>query len=237
VSEVEHRVASIVAQLEALGTSERRAAFQRVAPSALRGLGVCVPDLRVISKALIKEHRGLPPEAVKPLAFALVAEGSFEAHQVGHELIAGHRAALASLSRDELLALGRGMDNWATADMWGEMILGVSWLRGHVDDTLIAELVASGDRWERRAALVATVALNKKARGGKGDVPRTMAVCRALAADPDGMVVKALSWALRQIVQHDPEAVHGFLAEHDAVLAGRVKREVGNKLRTGLKSG
>jgi hypothetical protein len=31
--------------------------------------------------------------------------------------------------------------------------------------------------------------------------------------------------------------VQAFLDEHDAVLAGRVKREVGNELRTGLKRG
>jgi hypothetical protein len=31
--------------------------------------------------------------------------------------------------------------------------------------------------------------------------------------------------------------VADFVREHDAVLASRVKREVGNKLRTGKKSG
>jgi len=34
----------------------------------------------------------------------------------------------------------------------------------------------------------------------------------------------------------DPDAVRAFLAAHDAVLAARVKREVRNKLRTGLKN-
>jgi 3-methyladenine DNA glycosylase AlkD len=56
-----------------------------------------------------------------------------------------------------------------------------------------------------------------------------------LAADHEDMVVKGLSWALRQLVYFDRSAVQEFLQEHDAVLAGRVKREVGNKLRTGLK--
>ena len=50
------------------------------------------------------------------------------------------------------------------------------------------------------------------------------------------MVVKALSWALRALVVHDPDAVRGFLVEHDDVLAARVKREVNNKLETGLKN-
>jgi hypothetical protein len=38
------------------------------------------------------------------------------------------------------------------------------------------------------------------------------------------------------LVVHDPEAVEAFLAEHEAELAPRVKREVNNKLRTGLKN-
>jgi hypothetical protein len=50
------------------------------------------------------------------------------------------------------------------------------------------------------------------------------------------MVVKALSWALLELVYFDAQAVQGFLEEYELVLAGRVKREVGNKLRTGLKN-
>jgi 3-methyladenine DNA glycosylase AlkD len=49
------------------------------------------------------------------------------------------------------------------------------------------------------------------------------------------MVLKALSWALREAVVHDGAAVCAFLDEYDAVLAARVKREVKHKLQTGLK--
>lgn len=97
MSDVVARVAAIVARLEALGTPERKAAFERTAPSAMRGLGVAVPDLRPIAKAL--------------------------------------------------------------------------------------------------------------------------------------------SWALRELLEWEPGAVRSFLEAHDAVLAGRVRREVGNKLTTGLKRG
>jgi hypothetical protein len=72
--------------------------------------------------------------------------------------------------------------------------------------------------------------------GGTGDVPRTLAVCRQLVTDRDDMVVKGVSWALREIVTHDRGAVRRFLAAHDSELAGRVKREVTSKLTTGRKS-
>ena len=57
-----------------------------------------------------------------------------------------------------------------------------------------------------------------------------------LVPDYDDMVVKGLSWALRELVPWDREAVARFLEEHDGVLAARVKREVRNKLETGLKN-
>jgi 3-methyladenine DNA glycosylase AlkD len=61
-------------------------------------------------------------------------------------------------------------------------------------------------------------------------------VCRILAGDRDDTVVKALSWVLRELVQREADAVQQFLDEYDNVLAARVKREVQNKLKTGLKN-
>ncbi len=83
------------------------------------------------------------------------------------------------------------------------------------------------------AALVSTVPLNLRAAGGTGDTARTLAVCGRLAADRDDMVVKALSWALRELIVWDPDAVRSFVAIHD--LAPRVRREVTTKLETGRK--
>ena len=72
--------------------------------------------------------------------------------------------------------------------------------------------------------------------GRSADIARTLAVCRMLVADRQDLVVKALSWALRELVVHDPEAVRRFLAQNEETLASRIKREVRNKLDTGLKN-
>jgi 3-methyladenine DNA glycosylase AlkD len=95
---------------------------------------------------------------------------------------------------------------------------------------------ASPDRWWRRAALVSTVPLNVRSRGGTGDAARTLDIAARLAADRDDMVVKALSWALRELVFWDAAAVRSFLTAQGDVLAARVRREVGNKLDTGRKN-
>jgi 3-methyladenine DNA glycosylase AlkD len=101
---------------------------------------------------------------------------------------------------------------------------------------LIQSWARSKDRWWRRAALVSTVPLNNKTRGGQGDAARTLAICAMLVEDRDDMVVKALSWALRELVKHDPKSVRAFMAEHKDTLAPRVRRELRNKLTTGLKN-
>ena len=55
-------------------------------------------------------------------------------------------------------------------------------------------------------------------------------ICQMLADDRDDMVIKANSWALRELVTHDPDAVRAFLRKKDEVLTARIKREATNKL-------
>ncbi len=43
-------------------------------------------------------------------------------------------------------------------------------------------------------------------------------------------------WTLRALVFHNPGEVKEFINAHEGVLAARIKREVRNKLRTGLKN-
>ena len=61
-------------------------------------------------------------------------------------------------------------------------------------------------------------------------------VCEALAADRDDMVAKGLSWALRDLSKRDRASVWNFIEIHDSVLPALVKREVKNKLTTGVKN-
>jgi 3-methyladenine DNA glycosylase AlkD len=131
--------------------------------------------------------------------------------------------------------LGEGMADWGSVDAFGCTVSGPAWRRGRLPDAAVHRWAASPDRWWRRAALVSTVPLNLRSRGGTGDTGRTLDICRRLAADGDDMVVKALSWALRELVVWDPEAVRRFLDTHHEVLATRVRREVRSKLETGRK--
>jgi 3-methyladenine DNA glycosylase AlkD len=108
---------------------------------------------------------------------------------------------------------------------------------GRISQSELARWARSEDRFRRRAALACTVALNTKARGGHGDAPRTLAICDMLLSDRDDLVVKAMSWALRELAARCPyETVH-YRDQHETELARRVVREVRNKLTTGKRSG
>jgi 3-methyladenine DNA glycosylase AlkD len=136
----------------------------------------------------------------------------------------------------DLEQLGQGINNWAAVDTFAIYLAGPAWRQGQISDARVKSWARSNDRWWRRAALVATVPLNNKTRGGKGDPGRTLAICRMLVADKDDMVVKALSWALRELAKREPSAVEVFLAEYEETVMPRVLREVRNKLKTGLKN-
>ena len=132
--------------------------------------------------------------------------------------------------------MAHGLSDWGSVDLFGVTVLGQAWRAGLVTDSKVLAWARSKDRWHRRLALVATVPLNSRARGGTGDARKTLRVCRLLLGDSDDMVVKALSWSLRELASQDPKAVEAFLLKEEDRLSSRVKREVLNKLKTGVKS-
>jgi len=179
--------------------------------------------------------------AKAPAAFVIdVALGLLDAREVhrfvAYELIKHHAAAAASLREKHLERFGRGLDEWSEVDCFACYLAGPAWREHQISDKVIHRWARSKDRWWRRAALVTTVPLNSKAQGGQGDVERTLEVCRLLVSDRDDMVVKAMSWALRELLKRDSKSVRQFLDEHRDVIAARVIREVSNKLSTGLKN-
>jgi len=188
-------------------------------------------SVRRVRRAYSEQLRTAPGEAVAAVALALVDRQRW----VAYELLYHHPAGLACLGVAEVERLGQGMDHWGSVDAFGCNVSGPAWRQGNLPDAVIRGWAASPDRWWRRAALVSTVPLNLRSRGGTGDTGRTLDICGRLAADRDDMVVKALSCALRGLVVWDPDGVRSFLDARGDVLAARVRREVRNKLETGRK--
>jgi len=193
-------------------------------------------DLRHLRREFSKRLAKVEAGVMLDFALHLLQRPGIEYRFLSYELMAHHPAALASLGSKELLQLGRGMDSWGAVDMFGCYLAGPAWRQLQVSDHLIHRWAKSSDRWWRRAALVSTVPLNSKARGGQGDGQRTLEVCRLLVGDRDDMVVKAMSWALRELSKRDKQVVRKFLVEQQTALAARILPEVRHKLATGLKN-
>lgn len=146
-----------------------------------------------------------------------------------------HPTVRTKITAEYLEPLGDRMESWGLVDAFSA-IAGPAWREGYISDETVMNWTRSESRWWRRAALVCTVFLNRKAQGGRGDTPRTLMVCEVLASDKDDMVAKGMSWALRDLSKRDPRAVEKFVEVHKDELPALVKREVRNKLTLGVKN-
>jgi DNA alkylation repair enzyme len=191
-------------------------------------------SVRAVRRQLSGELREAAPRRVLEVARALVDRGPFNLRFVAYELVLHHPGALAAVGPAELAWLGRGLADWPSVDTFALYVAGPAWRERQVPDRVIEGWTRSKDRWRRRAALVCTVALNNRARGGRGDTRRTLGICRRLIDDREDMVVKGMSWALRELGKRDPAAVQQLL-DKERKLAARARLEVHRKLTTGRK--
>ncbi len=226
----------IINSLKSLQDNKRKAMSERNYPSALEIIGVTVPNIKKVLKELIQTTKNWPVNDKKQLAIELTQTNYHECHHLAYYYLEKEKKILKALTKDEVLKLGACLDNWVLVDSYCTFILGVHWRIGNISDEYIHQLASSENVWDRRCALVSTVALNQPARGGKGDTLQTIAVCETAVGDKHPMVVKALSWALRVLIGHDRQAVESFLLTHNDNLHNQIKREVLNKLDTGLKN-
>ena len=224
----------LLAALLPFQNPERAEVGKGYTPTARRLLGISVPDLRATLKPFRAELKARPVDEARERILRIARADVHEIHHAAYELIAGLPRVRQTLSTEEVLGLADGNDNWASVDTWACEVGGPALKQGVLSDVDLLAWTVSPDRWRRRAALVCTVPLNMKSRGGTGDTRRTLRMCEPLATDGDPMVAKALSWALRELLEQDPEAVVAFLAAH--AVPALVRREVGTKLRTGVKN-
>ena len=201
------------------------------------------PNLRKVRQKYSKKLAQTAPKQILDFARYLISHYNYHgfASEIivcgfAFEIIYYHKTAIKTIGVKELKEFGKQMNSWGAVEIFAGCLAGPAWRNGQVPDELISSWANSTDFWWKRAALVCTIALNKRSWGGHGDIHRTLKICRILLADKNDMVIKALSWALRELIPHDSESVRRFICENEDLLAARVKREVKNKLTTGVKN-
>lgn len=156
-----------------------------------------------------------------------------------------HPTALQRIRVRDLEIMGDSADTWGKVDQFCSMT-NTLWRIGWLSDARLRRWALSESRWWRRIALVTLVVkppkntpqrkLLIKTHGRHHDPKRVLPICEMLVADRDDMVVKAMSWVLRDVSKAHPKAIRDFLKKHEDVLAARVVREVKNKLEYGVKN-
>jgi 3-methyladenine DNA glycosylase AlkD len=205
-------------------------------PTAMELIGVTVPNLKLVLKELKVVTKGYSISEKLELAKALIFEDVFELQQLAYEFLDSNKKVLESLSEDDIKELGRNLDNWISVDYYSVMIVGFAWREKLIAIEDVKKYLESDDFWIRRIAVVATVSLNQKARGGLGDSGQTLEVCKYVVDDHEDMIVKALSWALRELAKIESKPVAEFLETYSDRLHRKVIREVKAKLETGRKN-
>jgi 3-methyladenine DNA glycosylase AlkD len=170
-------------------------------------LGVRVPVLR----GLARSHRGLTLAELDVLLRGRVHEERFAGLLVLAEQVRTARGADREALVDFYLAHTDCVDNWDLVDASAPAVLG-PWLLESSPDVL-DELAASTSLWERRIAVLATLALIRADR-----FEPTFRLVLALRQDPEPLIHKALGWMLREITRRDEPAAVVFLDQHAAEL-------------------
>lgn len=226
----------IVISLESLASKRQINYNNNIVTTSMRMLGVSSSDLKEVVKELKQITFEWDDRKKITLLKQLINTNVFECQMLVYVFISNTKALWNSLTNQDIVDLNKNMDNWATVDGYCVYVLGHAWRRGLFEDSYFKNLLKSEDVWQRRIAVVSTIPLNSKAQGGTGDAKRTLDICKLVVEDYDDMVVKALSWALRELSKRDKEAVQEFIDSYDEVLHVKVVREVRHKLEFGTKN-
>lgn len=205
-------------------------------PTALKVAGMPGIEEKRIVKELIQKTKGLTSQEKIEIAKELSDSGILECFMIACDILRTDKQLLKDAGKADIRYFNKGLDNWASVDCYGVYVHGNAWRLGILDDEDIIELIRDKDYWQRRLGVVSTIPLNQKAHGGLGDSIRTLMICEMVKEDYHDMVVKAVSWALRELAKREPETVKEYLLKNESVLHKRILREVRNKIFYGKKN-
>jgi 3-methyladenine DNA glycosylase AlkD len=206
-------------------------------PTGLKIYGVRVPDLREIARTWQRAHKDVARGDLMAVLDVLWEGQSREERLLVIYLLGRYKRWIPDLTWDYFERWRRDLDNWEVTDGLAQWVLS-PWLLADPKRRLdrLWDLIDDKDVWSRRLGLVSTVPVNRSRK--ELTIPDlTLELVDRVKEERDGMITKAVSWALREMTKTHPERVSAYLEENRDLLAAHVVREVDNKLQTGLKSG
>ena len=198
--------------LAALADPAYLAGQRMVAPGIGPLLGVRLPLLEAVYRALQHELRDVRAARLVPLAEALARDPIRELRWLACWLLGRLLPGEPERVWQVLRRMAAESDDWITVDtLASTMALGI--LEEPYRWAELEQLVYSSSRWERRlvGTTVASMPFVDRTAGRTPEVvAHGLALVGLLIGDPEPDVQKALSWALRSLARVDPGAVTRF---------------------------
>lgn len=183
------------ADLRALGSPEKAKAsawFFKTGPGQYGEgdvfIGVTVPEIRKVAKRYMK----LPVDQVEALLHSPEHEFRLAALVIWVQQFSKGNEATRRVIYQFYLANTRWVNNWDLVDLSCWEIVG-SYLEP-LDRSLLDQLAASDNLWERRIAIVSTAWFIRL-----GQPEDTLRIADILIADEHDLIHKATGWMLREV--------------------------------------
>ncbi|MDE6643432.1 MAG: DNA alkylation repair protein [Muribaculaceae bacterium] len=110
------------------------------------------------------------------------------------------------------LTLTDRINNWDLVDLSAPYILG-DYLNENYDQSIIEKISNSSSIWERRIAIVATLAMIRK-----NNINLALELSRKYLTDTHPLIHKATGWILREVGKKDEKALLDFLDKHTPMM-------------------
>ena len=170
-------------------------------------LGIKVPQSRQIAKKYIS----LPFHQVKVLLDSNIHEERLVALLIlVRKYDHGSDEEKSDIVRFYLDNL-KQVNNWDLVDLSAPNILGSFLMES--DRSLLYKLAKSGNIWERRIAILATMQFIKN-----GEFSNTLKLASMLLRDDHDLIHKAVGWMLREVGKRDLALEEAFLDKHYKVM-------------------
>ncbi|MDA0567107.1 DNA alkylation repair protein [Streptomonospora sp. S1-112] len=210
---------------------------KRYLRSGLDHVGVPLPAMRALVKAVLREHPGLTRAEVTATVEELWARPVHEERSLALLLLDGCVDRLEPADTALLERLLRDCATWAHVDLLAPFVAGRLLLRHPEVEADARRWAADDAQWVRRGGLLTFLLPVRRA----GDFPRWFPVFGEVAdpllTDTRFFVRKAIGWVLREGVKHHPDTVADWLAERLDRVSGLTLREGARRLPEARRAG
>jgi 3-methyladenine DNA glycosylase AlkD len=213
---------AIAAELTSHRNPARAPAEKAYLKSDLEFLGVGLPAMRQIVRAVKRQHGGLDRERLVALVSILWKTPVFERRMVAVLLLEAFEPLLQPADIALLERLIRQSKTWAFVDELAIVITGPLVERSPELLRVLDRWAHDGDFWVRRSAMLA---LLRPLRRGKGDFRRFARYADRMLEEREFFIRKSIGWVLREAGKPQPDTVYAWLLPRAARASGVTVRE------------